>query len=31
MLECKQAAVRVSPEVWEGIESRMLLPVENAQ
>lgn len=28
MLECKQAAVRVTPEVWQGIESRMLLPVK---
>lgn len=31
MVECKKAAVRVSPEVWKGIESRMLLPVKNAQ
>ena len=31
MIECKKAAVRLSPEVWEGIESRMLLPAENAQ
>ena len=27
MVECKKAAVRVSKEVWNGIESRMLLPV----
>ena len=27
MVECKQAAVRVSPETWQSIESRMLLPV----
>ncbi len=31
MIECKEVAVRVSSEVWAGIESRMLLPVENAQ
>jgi hypothetical protein len=24
MLSCKEAAVRVSPQVWQGIESRML-------
>ncbi|ACK72801.1 putative signal transduction protein with Nacht domain protein [Gloeothece citriformis PCC 7424] len=24
MLQCKEAAVRVSPQVWEGIEDRML-------
>ena len=30
LVECKKAAARVSPDVWEGIESRMLLPVENA-
>ncbi|MEM6423792.1 MAG: NACHT domain-containing protein [Cyanobacteria bacterium P01_D01_bin.128] len=24
MISCKEAAVRVSPEVWEGIESRIL-------
>lgn len=29
MIECKKAAVRVSPEVWQGIESRMLLPLHN--
>ena len=29
MVKCKKAAVRVSPEVWKEIESRMLLPVEN--
>ncbi|VEP18233.1 hypothetical protein H1P_710007 [Hyella patelloides LEGE 07179] len=29
MLQCKQAVVRVTPEVWKGIESRMLLPVKN--
>ena len=27
MVECKKAAVRVSPETWSDIESRMLLPV----
>jgi hypothetical protein len=26
ILQCKQAAVRVSPKTWEGIEERMLLP-----
>ena len=29
MVECKKVAVRVSPETWNGIESRMLLPVDN--
>lgn len=29
MVECKKAAVRVSPETWESIESRMLLPTKN--
>jgi hypothetical protein len=29
MVECKKAAVRVSPETCEGIESRMLLPARN--
>jgi hypothetical protein len=29
MVECKKAAVRVSPATWEGIESRMLLPARN--
>jgi hypothetical protein len=29
MVECKKAAVRVSPKTWEGIESRMLLPARN--
>ncbi|MEM9510740.1 MAG: hypothetical protein AAGA16_24205, partial [Cyanobacteria bacterium P01_E01_bin.35] len=29
ILKCKEAAVRVSPETWKGIESRMLLPTEN--
>lgn len=29
MVECKNSAVRVSPETWEGIESRMLLPARN--
>jgi hypothetical protein len=24
MIRCKEAAVRVSPQVWEGIESRMV-------
>jgi len=31
MVECKKAAVRVSPKTWSGIESRMLLPVNNNQ
>ncbi|MGK7951076.1 MAG: hypothetical protein AB4368_20395 [Xenococcaceae cyanobacterium] len=31
MVECKKSAVRVLPEVWEGIELRMLLPVKNNQ
>jgi predicted NACHT family NTPase len=26
MLRCKEAAVRVSPQTWEAIEGRMLLP-----
>jgi hypothetical protein len=29
MVECNKAAVRVSPATWQGIESRMLLPVRN--
>lgn len=29
MVECKKAAVRVSPETWKGIESRILLPARN--
>ncbi|MFB2878720.1 NACHT domain-containing protein [Floridanema aerugineum] len=29
ILQCKQAAVRVSPKTWEGIEERMLLPPNN--
>lgn len=29
IIQCKEAAVRVSPETWEDIESRMLLPIEN--
>ncbi|MGK7936056.1 MAG: NACHT domain-containing NTPase [Xenococcaceae cyanobacterium] len=28
MVQCKKAAVRVSKETWQGIESRMLLPVD---
>jgi hypothetical protein len=29
MVRCKDAAVRVSPQVWEGIESRMVtVPTE---
>ena len=24
MIRCKEVAVRVSPQVWEGIESRMV-------
>jgi hypothetical protein len=24
MVRCKEAALRVSPQVWDGIESRML-------
>ena len=24
IVRCKEAAVRVSPQVWEGIESRMV-------
>ena len=31
MVECKNAAVRVSPKTWEEIESRMLLPVKKTQ
>ena len=27
MVQCKEAAVRVSKSTWQGIESRMLLPV----
>ncbi|MDJ0712868.1 MAG: hypothetical protein QNJ54_01450 [Prochloraceae cyanobacterium] len=26
MIDCKEAAVRVSQETWDGIEERMLLP-----
>ncbi|MDZ8184214.1 MAG: NACHT domain-containing protein [Nostoc sp. ChiSLP02] len=26
IIQCKQAAVRVSPQTWEAIEARMLLP-----
>lgn len=29
MIECKKAALRVSPETCQGIESRMLLPLKN--
>lgn len=29
ILQCKQAAVRVTPKTWEGIEERMLLPPNN--
>jgi hypothetical protein len=29
ILQCKQAAVRVSPKIWERIEKRMLLPPNN--
>ncbi|MGL5833179.1 MAG: NACHT domain-containing protein [Waterburya sp.] len=29
MVECHRSAVRVSPETWEKIESRMLLPFQN--
>ncbi|MCC5629391.1 hypothetical protein LC613_15480 [Nostoc sphaeroides CHAB 2801] len=25
IIQCKQAAVRVSPQTWEAIEARMLL------
>ena len=31
MVECKNAAVRISPKTWKEIESRMLLPVENTR
>ena len=31
MVECKKVAVRVSPETWKGIESRMLLPIDNTR
>ena len=30
IIQCKEAAVRVSPETWQGIESRMLLPIKNS-
>lgn len=29
MIQCKEAAVRVSREIWEEIENRMLLPPSN--
>ena len=29
IIQCKEAAVRVSPATWEGIEGRMLLPPSN--
>ena len=28
MVRCKESAVRVSRETWEGIESRMLMPTK---
>ncbi len=28
MIQCKDAAVKVSPKTWAGIEERMLLPLE---
>ena len=31
MVQCKEAAMRVSRETWEGIESRMLLPVREVE
>jgi len=30
IIECKEAAVRISPKTWEEIESRMLLVPENS-
>ena len=30
MVRCKESAVRVSRDTWEGIESRMLMPSESA-
>ena len=29
IIQCKEAAVRVSPATWEAIEGRMLLPPSN--
>ncbi|MHC5728911.1 MAG: NACHT C-terminal helical domain 2-containing protein, partial [Nostoc sp.] len=29
IIQCKQAAVRVSPQTWEAIEARMLLVPSN--
>jgi hypothetical protein len=29
IIQCKEAAVRVSPTTWEGIEARMLLVGNN--
>jgi hypothetical protein len=29
IVQCKQAAVRVSPKTWEAIEERMLLVPDN--
>jgi hypothetical protein len=29
MVQCKEAAVRVSPKTWEAIEERMLLVPNN--
>ncbi|HLO86223.1 MAG TPA: histidine kinase, partial [Nostocaceae cyanobacterium] len=31
IIQCKEAAVRVSPVTWEAIENRMLLPPDNKQ
>ena len=31
MVQCKEAAVRVSKETWKAIEARMLLPVDSSK
>ena len=28
ILDCRKAAIRVTPQVWQGIEARMLRPPE---